>query len=160
MARPNTRTECVECGALIEKYVPPNVRGKIRSGHTCSVACRNIMARRIRNKGREESFAARFWSRVDKSGGPMACWPWTANTLKTGYGLVRRGSRTHYLTHRVALELDGRPVPDGMFGCHHCDNPSCCNPRHLYVGTQEQNVEDKTLKGKTLEERIALRMAG
>jgi predicted transcriptional regulator len=86
--------------------------------------------------------AERFWAKVDRRG-PDECWPWTG-CRSVGYGQIReagKGSRV-LAAHRVALQLAGRPVPDGMFACHHCDHPECCNPAHLYAGTALDNSRD------------------
>lgn len=85
----------------------------------------------------------RFWSRVDRSGGPDACWPWTARAVKRGgYGDFQlRGRR--YRASRYAYQLTHGPIPPGLVICHRCDNPPCVNPAHLYSGTQSDNERDK-----------------
>lgn len=92
-----------------------------------------------------------FWEKVDKSGGPDACWPWTA-AVTGGYGVftVRLDleTRTQVRTHRYAFELINGPLPDGMFACHHCDNRRCCNPAHLFAGTAKDNTRDGMAKGR------------
>lgn len=107
--------------------------------HT-SVVCMACEYRR-RAVRRAAQFEATFWTKVDRSAGPDACWPWTAGRDSQGYGSTRLNG-VQDRAHRVALALDGRPVPSGMYGCHRCDNPSCCNPAHLYVGSVSQNVVD------------------
>lgn len=89
----------------------------------------------------------RFWSHVDKSGGPDACWPWTGTPRnKAGYGAFSVGG-TLYVAHRWLLgRLRGEPLkwPDEI-GCHRdvCGTfKGCCNPAHLYVGTHSENTLD------------------
>lgn len=87
----------------------------------------------------------RLRERVDKRG-PDECWPWIgAANREGGYGYLStggRGGRKVY-AHRVAWELaNGRPVPDGMVVRHSCDNPPCCNPAHLSIGTMLDNAND------------------
>lgn len=90
----------------------------------------------------------RFWSKVDTSGGPDACWPWTASRHPFGYGWFRFNGQT-MTAHRVALVLSGVSV-GGLYACHTCDNPPCVNPRHLYAGSQKQNMGDAVSRGRTV----------
>lgn len=89
----------------------------------------------------EQVNGERFWAKVDKSGD---CWQWTAAILN-GYGRfgVRRdGKKRIGLSHRIAYELSGRNIPDGMFLDHVCHNRSCVNPQHMRIVTTKQNTEN------------------
>lgn len=88
-----------------------------------------------------------FWERVDKSGGPDACWPYMGARNRTGYGVVTRRPANPYLAHRYAWFLTyGRwPEPCGL---HLCDNPPCCNPAHLFEGDRAANNRDMAAKGR------------
>lgn len=99
------------------------------------------MVRRARGTKRDP-----FWSRVDRSGGPDACWP----VLNAGddYGRVLVGSR-RVGAHRVAWEMAHGPIPDGMVVMHGCDNPPCVNVAHLSLGTQLDNIADRVRKGRS-----------
>lgn len=90
----------------------------------------------------------RFWAKVDKSGD---CWLWTAARLRFGHGVFKRhvaGVWKQQKAHRVAYEYMVGPIPDGLFVCHHCDTPPCCNPAHLFVGTAADNMRDMSEKGR------------
>ena len=89
-----------------------------------------------------------FWANV-QVGGPDECWPWLRGSVnKYGHGsLLVNGARK--LAHRHAYELTKGPIPEGLFVCHSCDNPPCCNPAHLWVGTNIENAHDRDKKGRT-----------
>lgn len=97
-----------------------------------------------------EEFVAAFWSRVDKSPGlgpEGECWPWTGTRNQNGYGVVTVDG-TRQRAHRVAWAITNGPIPEGLHACHHCDNPPCCNPAHLFLGTPGDNMADMNAKGR------------
>lgn len=75
------------------------------------------------------------------------CWEWQAAKLPSGYGQAIFEGR-HYRAHRMAYELWVGPIPEGMHVCHKCDNPPCCNPEHLFIGTAFDNMRDAASKGR------------
>lgn len=89
--------------------------------------------------------ARTFWARVDKSAGLDACWPWTWSRNSEGYGRAKLDGRSHP-AHRMAYRLARGPIPDGLLVLHSCDNPPCCNPRHLRVGTPKDNGLDTVIR--------------
>lgn len=82
-----------------------------------------------------------FWDRMDKSGGPDACWEWQAGRTGQGYGYYHT-SQLAVTAHRHAYALVNGPIPDGHLIRHRCDNPPCCNPAHLLTGTHSDNIVD------------------
>ena len=87
----------------------------------------------------------RFWSKVDKRG-PDDCWNWTAAKIRE-YGSFTFNGGTQ-LAHRVSWELAHGKSPGDLCVCHRCDNPSCVNPAHLFLDTQQGNVHDMWDKGR------------
>lgn len=94
-------------------------------------------------------FADKIWANVDSSGGQDACWPWVGRRNPRGYGSVWKRGTGEYRAHRAAWEIVNGPIPNGGNILHRCDNPPCCNPRHLWVGTQADNMGDCAIKGRT-----------
>jgi len=89
----------------------------------------------------------RFWEKVNVRGSEE-CWPWLAATKQGGYGRISGERGEPQLSHRVAYKLAVGTIPDGLVVCHRCDNPSCVNPSHLYLGTQADNLCDMRSKGR------------
>jgi hypothetical protein len=92
-----------------------------------------------------DSFEERFWARVEKTEG--GCWPWLSKLSDRGYGLVKVDKKW-VRAHRVAWRLTHGEHPAQLLVCHHCDNPRCCNPAHLFLGTHAANHADMVAKGR------------
>jgi hypothetical protein len=79
------------------------------------------------------------------------CWDWQSSTRAFGYGQVtfcQGAQRVTLSAHRVIWQLFYGAIPSGMCVCHHCDNPACCNPDHLFLGTRSDNNKDMFAKGR------------
>mgnify|MGYP001563699001 CR=1 FL=1 len=91
----------------------------------------------------------RFMKNHDESGGIDSCWEWSGYQDKDGYGRMRPGfGKNYWGAHRYAYMKFVGPIPEGIMVLHECDNPSCVNPRHLFLGTNRDNVDDMMQKGR------------
>src|SRR5262245_4019247 len=104
----------------------------------------------------------RFWSKVNRNGPVQAhcpelgpCWPFTGKArFRGGYGQIadrKNGKFWPRLTHRVAWELTFGPIQEDLGVLHKCDNPLCCNPSHLFLGTRADNLTDARNKGRLVD---------
>lgn len=75
------------------------------------------------------------------------CIEFTGTSTKDGYGRPSVNGRQYYM-HRLAYEAAFGAIPDGLHVCHHCDNPPCINPKHLFLGTNRDNIADRVRKGR------------
>jgi len=91
--------------------------------------------------------AAHFWSLVAITPSDGDCWEWSAARDARGYGYAGFMGRSH-LAHRMAWIFTRGAIPSGMLVCHSCDNPPCCNPSHLFLGSHQDNSDDAVSKGR------------
>jgi hypothetical protein len=98
----------------------------------------------MRGLSTKERFYSKF--NVNEDNG---CWEWIANKLPKGYGRFKEND-TSKVAHRVSYEMHIGHIKEGMIICHHCDNPPCVNPFHLFMGTHKDNVIDKKSKGRDI----------
>lgn len=138
---------CQQCGAEFRGYR----RGTGKAPRYCSSACYHGARKGTQPPGGFRSVPAedRFWEKVDRSGGPDACWPFTGGRNKDGYGKFAVERKVQVRAHRFAWELVNGPMPPGLNGCHRCDNPPCCNPAHIFPGTNAENLADMVAKGRS-----------
>ena len=128
--------DCVRCGRT---FARPRIHGPKwwAARRYCTVEC---------YRAREsEPLADRFWRYVQKGDG---CWEWSAARNGLGYGAFGLNRDDMMPAHRFSWELHFGPIPSGLFVCHHCDNPPCVRPDHLFLGTPLANVRDMVRKGR------------
>lgn len=163
--------ECLQCGKVFDR--PPSFirTGKPFCSRKCSVRsrfpgnytyecthCKRLFSSRPSLKaGRNNVFCSlqcsheyahiqaliTFWDNVNKTDG---CWEWQKSRSPTGYGHISIGKEGH--AHRMAWMLAYGPIPPGMWVLHKCDNPPCCRPDHLFLGTAKDNAADRDMKGR------------
>lgn len=127
---------CENCGSSYERT--PSVA---RYSRFCSAPCRiEAVSASLRRP-----LAERFWEKVSVKG-PDDCWEWTGGKFADGYGAISVDGKPERAS-RVSAILDGRD-PQKLHVRHSCDNPPCVNPKHLLIGTAEQNMEDKVSRGR------------
>lgn len=122
---------CPHCG----KDYRSRYRDQVYCTHACATGHR---PRQIWNT------PERFWAMLDYSTEHHL---WTGGQNGIGYGQWRYRGRT-IVAHRLAWILTHGPIPEGLFVCHRCDTPLCCNPAHLFLGTHDDNMRDKSAKGR------------
>lgn len=141
-----SRWECVcKCGKTHEADAY-----HLRSGMILSCGCLGIERRAAAIRALVIPIAERFWAKVQKIDDADSCWIWSAKTNHGGYGLITEagaGSRT-LSAHRVSYEINIGPIAEGLLVCHRCDNPPCVRPSHLFLGTNQDNIDDCIRKGR------------
>lgn len=142
---------CKGCGQLFELKVTDLRRNR---GHFCSQSC-YIQHRRTEA---ERTFITRFWEKVDV-GKPDECWHWKGAVDRKGYGKLGSPDGRTVSAHRIAYELANATTTAQWNVCHKCDNPRCCNPTHLFLGSRADNLKDMIAKGRNAKgERLSRKL--
>ncbi len=136
----NKKWKC-RCNCGSEKSVTQH---NLNTGWSKSCGC---FAKEVNSKPKNfpiERTIKKFWDKIEKT---ESCWLWKGSKDGCGYGnFIFHGKCTH--ANRVSWKLFRGEIPKGLYVCHTCDNPSCVNPDHLFLGTQKQNMIDCSKKGR------------
>jgi hypothetical protein len=133
---PGINIPCVRCGKV---FWVDQARYDSGRGKYCSRTCQHPL--------RDQPIFVQFWSKV-RITEPGECWLWIPSDESGDYGGFRYHGR-QYVPSRMAWALEHGRLPGKLYVCHHCDTPACCNPKHLFLGTQDQNMQDCSRKGRT-----------
>jgi hypothetical protein len=106
----------------------------------------NLTPDYLLSQGLSSTVIKRFWSKVQKTEG---CWTWTAYKTEKGYGRLTRGRPSPIGAHVVSWILHNGPIVNGLCVLHRCDNPTCVNPAHLWLGSRGDNNKDRNDKGRS-----------
>lgn len=128
---------CLNCGIDFRTQSGPS-RIKTGRGKFCSQVCQLNYLHILNTFSQKD----KFWEYVEKSEG---CWNWKGPHNDKGYGQINAEKKTSY-AHRFSWILHNGPITNGLIVCHHCDNPSCVRPDHLFLGTHKDNNADMLSK--------------
>ena len=107
------------------------------------------LGRDVLAPSKRDEWIIRFLRQVDDSSSPTGCWTWLGATDAKGYGSMGISGQT-WAAHRLSYALHNSDLPPDAFICHHCDNPPCVNPAHIYAGTPADNVRDMVSRGRNV----------
>jgi HNH endonuclease len=106
----------------------------------------NCLPHRILNL--KDKYIKSFWKKVENTG-EDSCWKWKGYKNRQGYGRIGIATSQCVNAHRVSWVIHNGQIPNGMFVCHKCDNPECTNPRHLFIGSRQDNTNDMMIKKRS-----------
>ena len=139
----STEKTCTYCGAVLARRAN-EYPGRWRERSTCGRQCSSRLNAKAANASWRKTNMATFFEDLVLNG---ECMEWPHSKNNGGYGRAWLNGKT-IGAHRLAFILAHGPIPKGLLVCHRCDNPPCCNPDHLFVGTPQDNNDDMIRKGR------------
>lgn len=126
---------CIVCNYIFIKNIRAS-KAEWEKRMFCSRSCANVLKK-------DKAIKEIILSNIIKAD----CWEWQGAKDNKGYGVVGH-RRRKYKAHRLSYQAFISTPPDSLNVCHKCDNPSCVNPEHLFLGTQKDNAKDMVFKGR------------
>ncbi len=117
-----------------------------------------MAAKKLTPEEHRLSLIHRFWSKVEVMG-EDDCWEWKSPSIAAGYGVIFTIKDDRYVgiaSHRCSWELHYGPIPDSEHVLHRCDNGLCVNPRHLFLGSNADNIKDRVSKGRSRKSALGM----
>lgn len=147
MFRFEGRTQRAQRAAWVLSYgpIPPNKCVSQSCRNSLCVNPEHLVLTDPEKVLKARSASDRFWEKVQKTDG---CWLWLGAKNRKGYGDFYVSRASHQQAHRFSWEHHRGPIPNGKQVCHSCDEPSCVNPDHLWLGTTQENTADMLRKGR------------
>jgi hypothetical protein len=150
-------------GSRFGRLVVKRFAGMQRGGAVwlcgCTCGCQTtVRAKHLKNGATKSCGCLRRWTRTElveqfcswvQVGAVEECWPWTFTRDTHGYGRINLDGQKYY-AHRLAWEISHGKRAGAWKIRHRCDNPCCCNPAHLFRGTQKQNMREAISRGRLL----------
>jgi len=134
---------------LAPQYSFLNFFGHLPKNETVLHKCNNLLCvnpEHLTTKSDPENILLRFWSKVNKDT-TSGCWEWISSKCPKTYGTFKNNTKT-VKCHRFSYEIHYGEIKNKMHVLHKCDNPSCVNPKHLFLGTNDDNMKDRNQKNR------------
>ena len=154
--RPAVTRACALCGAAFRANPSQIDAG---GGRFCSRSCSGRGSAAYRTRPEQLSQSEWVWSRIKRTDDPLSCWEWQGARIPAGYGSINpKAHEGEKLAHRLVWHVTYGPIPEGQWVLHKCDNPPCCRPDHLFLGTHRDNMTDMASKGRQWTQRYPERV--